>query len=166
MIKKIFRYRKKKDMTEWATAQKNGNVTFTACRHNGKPIQLRIDHTRILWEPSCYGGDGTEIRKNICFTITDEAKQTIQAMEESLSGKVSSCVKEDTLKAKISMDKVRFFDVTHNRIEAPKTLRGWTVNVMLTIRGRWDTRAMTGLCLETTDIQLLEEASEPKCPFR
>ena len=151
---------------DWSsTAQKNGNVTFTACRRNGKPIQLRIDGARIVWEPSCYGGDGTEIRKNICFNVTDEVRHTIQAMEESLPGNVSTCLKEDTLKTKISMDRARFFDVAHNRIETPKMLRGRTANAMVTIRGRWETRTMTGLCLETTDIQLLEEASEPKCPF-
>ena len=63
------------------------------------------------------------------------------------------------------MDKARFFDVAHNRIEAPKMLHGWTANAMATIRGRWETRKMTVLCIETTDIQLLEVASEPKCPF-
>ena len=153
---------------EWSSvAQKNGSVTFTACRRNGNPIRLRIDGARIVFEPSCYGGDGTEIRKNICFAVTDEeVRQTIQAMEESLSGNVSSCIKDDTLRTKISMDKARFFDVAHNRIEAPKILRGCTANAMVTIRGRWETRTMTGLCLETTDIQLVEEASEPMSPFR
>ncbi len=152
---------------DWSsTAQKNGSVTFTACRRNGKPIQLRVDAGRIVWEPSCYGGDGTELRKNICFTVTDEVRQMIQSMEETLPGNVSTCVKEDTLKTKISMDKARFFDVTHNRIEAPSMLRGWTANAMVTVRGRWETRTMTGLCLETTDVQLLEGVGEPESPFR
>ena len=45
-------------------------------------------------------------------------------------------------------------------------LRGWTANAMVTVRGRWETRTMTGLCLETTDVQLLEGVSEPESPFR
>ncbi len=98
--------------------------------------------------------------------MTDEAAQTVAAMAKSLEGPpVSTCLREDIIKAKISLDKVCVFDSARNCVEAPEHWRGWMVNAMVTVRGRWQTRTLTGLCLETTDIQLLQQASEPGCPF-
>ncbi len=45
------------------TEKKNGSVTFTACTSGGKAIQLRLESLRVVWEPSVYGGDASEIRK-------------------------------------------------------------------------------------------------------
>ena len=143
-----------------ATSKKTGSVTFTACKH----IQLRIENARIPWEPSVYGGDGSELRKNISFCANDEVMQSVAAMEEILDSPVSSCIKEDTIKCKISLDKVRYYDQAKNRIEEVKSFRGWTVNAMLTVRGKWETRSQSGLCLEVTDLQLLTP-SDPPCPF-
>ncbi len=86
-------------------------------------------------------------------------------MERALEGNVSPCIRDDLIRCKISMDKVRIYDTARERIEAPKAWRGWHVNAMIKVRGKWQTRTQTGLCLETTDIQLLEEAREPACPF-
>ncbi len=153
--------------TAWSRApQKNGSVSFTACSSEGKPILLKLESVRIAFEPSVYGGDGTELRKNICFTkVQDDIMATVRAMEESLESPACSCVKEDLLKAKVSLDKVKIFDASRNRTEPPKTWRGWEVNAMVRIRGRWETRTQHGLCLELTDMQLLQEASEAMCPF-
>ena len=52
------------------SSQKVGNVSFTSCANvDGKPITLRLTAVKVIWEPSVYGGDGTEVRKNICFTV-------------------------------------------------------------------------------------------------
>ena len=69
--------------TDWSrTSQKNGSVTFTACSSEGKPILLKLVNVRIAFEPSVYGGDGTEMRKNSCFTqVQDDILATVKAME-------------------------------------------------------------------------------------
>ena len=152
---------------DWShNTHKTGSVSFTACSSEGKPIILKLENVRIAFEPSVYGGDGTELRKSICFTqVQDELLATVKAMEATLDSPVCSCVKEDLLKVKVSLDKVKVFDASRNRAEHPKAWRGWEVNAMTRIRGRWETRTQCGLCLELTDIQLLQEASEAVCPF-
>ncbi len=152
---------------DWSrTSRKTGSVTFTACSSAGKPLLLRLENVRIAFEPSVYGGDGTELRKNLCFTqVQDDILTTVKAMEESLESPACSCVKEDLLKTKVSLDKVKIFDASRNRTEPPKTWRGWEVNAMARIRGKWETRTQCGLCLELTDVQLLQEASDAACPF-
>ncbi len=151
---------------DWSrTSRKTGSVTFTACSSAGKPLLLRLENTRIAFEPSVYGGDGTELRKNLCLTrVQDDILATVKAMEETLESPCS-CVKEDLLKTKVSLDKVKIFDASRNRTEPPKTWRGWDVNAVVRIRGRWETRTQCGLCLELTDVQLLSEASDAVCPF-
>ena len=150
----------------WASsAQKNGNVTFTGCASSyGKPITLRLQSSRIVWEPGVYGGDGSETRVNLSLTASDEISQQLLAMEAVLKGSVSSCLKENAVKTKLSLDKVRVFDAAGNRLPNPDKWKGYTVNAMVTVRGKWETRTQTGLCLECTDVQLLEQASEPGCP--
>ena len=154
-------------MADWSkTSQKNGSVTFTACSSDGKPLLLRLENARIAFEPSVYNGDGTELRKNICFTnVQEDIMETVKAMETSLGCPVCSCVKEDLLKAKVSMDRIKVYDASRSRADMPQLWRGWEVNAMIRIRGRWDTRSQSGLCLELTDIQLLQETSEAICPF-
>ena len=152
---------------DWARAsQKNGSVSFTACSCEGKPILMKLENVRVAFEPSVYGGDGTELRKNICFTqVQDDIMAAVRGMEESLESPACSCVKDDLLKAKVSLERVKVFDASKNRTEPPKIWRGWEVNAMVRIRGRWETRTQCGLCLELTDIQLLQEAGEAACPF-
>ena len=159
----------KEMQVDWSrTSQKNGSVTFCPCASGGKPILLRLEDVRIAFEPSCYGGDGTELRKNICFAnAPEDIKQIVGDMEQSLAFNPPCCsvLKDDLLKAKVSVDKVRIFDADRNRVEPPKTWRGWQVNAVIKVRGKWETRTQCGLCLELTDVQLLHEASEAVCPF-
>ena len=153
-------------MATWAdTSRKAGNVAFTACNLNGKPFHLMLDNVRVPFEPSCYQGDGTETRLAICFSGADEEIRTqIAAMEESI-GATSSCLKDDMIRCKISTDRVRCYDANKARIETPKSMRGWSVRAQLHLRGKWATRQGCGLSLEAADLQFLEEAREPACPF-
>ena len=145
------------------SSAKNGNVTFTACSAN---VQLRLENACIAWEPGIYGGDGSENRVNICFTATGEATQLVHAAEQELGGgMLCSCLKDGNIRCKVSMDKVRIYDASRNRVDKPYTWKGWNVNAVVVVRGTWATRTQVGLCLETTDIQLLQPASEPACPF-
>jgi hypothetical protein len=149
-------------MATWAsTSRKNGNVTFTACTRENRPITLRLAGSTILFEPSVYGGDGTELRRSICFKASDSITQQLLEFEVGLT---NSCVKDEVVKAKISMDKVRVWDQCNHRIEAPEQWRGHECNVVFHLRGKWETKSQSGLCLEVTDIQLLARV-EPPSPF-
>ena len=166
--RKILCIGKESDMASMFSkaSQKVGNVTFTTCANiDGKPVALRLTAVKVIWEPSAYGGDGTAVRKNICFTAGDEIAQAVTAMEEKLSGTVVSCLKGGTLRCKINMDKVRVFDAAKRRIEKPDLWRGWSVNAFVHVKGKWESRNSTGLSLECQDIQFLEQAAEPECLF-
>ena len=147
---------------DWGTAQKNGSLVFTPCV---RALQLRLESVEIQYEPSVYGGDGTELRRNIVFAnISDEARQKVEALE-AIVPNANSCIKEGALKCKISMDKVRIFDAARNRIDQPKSFKGWTVNAQVVVKGKWETKNMCGLCIEAQDIQFLQPNLEPECPF-
>ena len=144
-----------------ANTQKSGRVSFTGLQ---KCIKLRLDNATIVYEPGVYQGTGEETRVNIVFSMSDQVQQEVQAMENAL-GDCSSCMREGTIKAKVALDRVRFFDATRNRIEKPGMIRGFTCNAMVNVRGKWSTRNQQGLCLETTDIQLLGKEDSDVCPF-
>ena len=155
----------KKSMAQWSEeSRKSGNVTFTSCNLDNQPFHLMFEDVKIPFEPSQFGGDGTEIRRSICFSgASDEMRKQLASMEESI-GATSSSIKDEIIRCKINMDKVRCFDDNRKLIDAPKTWRGWNANVQVHIRGKWVTRQSSGLCIEVTDIQLIE-AREAPCPF-
>ena len=144
-----------------ANTQKSGSVAFTSLQ---KPIKLRLDNATIVYEPGIYQGTGEENRVNIVFSVPEHVQQEVQAMETAL-GDCVSCLKDGTMKCKVSLDRVRFFDVARNRIEKPGMIRGYTCNAMVNVRGKWSTRNQQGLCLEATDIQLLGKEDSDVCPF-
>ena len=154
-------------MVEWSeNSRKSGNVTFTACSLDGKPMHILLEDVKIPFEPSVYGGDGTETRKAICFAgVSEEHKQRLTTMEESI-GATNSCIKDDLIRCKLDLEKVRAYDATKKRIEIPESTRGWTVNVMAHVRGKWATRQGCGLSIEVTDLQFSQEQREPPCPFK
>ena len=143
------------------SSQKSGSVSFTALQ---KCIKLRLDNATIVYEPGVFQGTGDEIRVSIVFSVPDQIQQEVMAMENAL-GDCVSCLKDGTMKAKVSLDRVRFFDAARNRVEKPGMIRGYTCNAMVNVRGKWSTRNQQGLCLETTDIQLLGKEDSDVCPF-
>ena len=154
-------------MAEWSeTSRKAGNVTFTACSQNSQPFQILLEEAHIPFEASAFGGDGTETRLSMCFSgVSDDMKRQLTAMEESINAS-TSCIKDDLLRCKINLDKVRTYDASKKRIEMPKSMRGWTVNALVHLRGKWTTRQGCGLSLEVTDLQFSQEARDPPCPFK
>ena len=152
-------------MTQWSEdSRKAGNVTFTSCNVGGQPINLLFEDVKIPFEPSQFGGDGSEIRRSICFSgISEEMRKRLAAMEEGIEA-ATSCIKDEMVRCKINMEKVRCFDENRKLIDTPKTLRGWNANAQILIKGKWKTRQGSGLSLEVTDLQLIE-AREAPCPF-
>jgi hypothetical protein len=151
---------------EWSeTSRAAGNVTFTACSRDGQPIAWTLEGVRVPFEPSVFGGDGSETRVNICFAdVSEEIKAQLTAMEQSIHA-TTSCIKGECLKCKISRDKVRTYDASKTRCDLPETLRGWTVNARVHLRGKWATRQGCGLSLEVTDLQVKCQQTHTLCPF-
>jgi hypothetical protein len=153
-------------MAEWSeNSRKAGSVVFTACSLDGKPMHILLEDVKIPFEPSVYGGDGTETRKSICFSgASEELVKRLTAMEESI-GASSSCMKDDLIRCKINTERVRNYDSNRKAIDTPKQWRGLNANVQVHVRGRWQTRQSSGLSLEVTDVQFVE-TREPPCPFK
>ena len=143
------------------TSKKVGSVTFTSLT---KPVQLRLDSSQIVYEPGVYKGDGSENRVNISFKVPDSTQQTVTEMEKEVNA-TCSCLKEDIMKCKLSLDRVRFYDIGKSRMTKPEKLRGFVVNAVATVRGKWETRTSSGLSIEVTDIQLLDRVEQEECPF-
>ena len=153
-------------MATWSeNSRKAGNVTFTACSIDDKVVQLTLNDAQVVFEPSCWQADGTETRLTVVFSGVDEdIKKRLLAMEHSI-GATTSCIKDDTVRVKINMDKVRIYDANRTIVDAPKTWRGWSVNAFLHLRGKWQTRQGSGLSIDVMDLQFLEASKERPCPF-
>ena len=143
------------------TSKKVGSVTFTSLV---KPTQLRLESAQIVYEPGVYGGDGTENRVNISCKVSDFLQQSVLDMEKEIDAKCS-CLKEDVLKCKLTLDQVKFYDIAKNRMDKPQKLRGFVVNALARVKGKWETRTSSGLSIEITDIQLLDKIEQEECPF-
>ena len=130
------------------------------------PRSMTLSDVRIIWEPSVYGGDGSETRKNIVFEVSSAILETISELERSIdSARLCSCIKGDALKCKINMDSVLTFDACANTSPQPASWRDRIVNATIVIKGIWNTRTQTGLSIEAGAIQLLG-AKQAICPFQ
>ena len=145
-------------------SHKHGSVTFTACSQEGKPLLLKLQDVGIPFEPSVFGGDGTEARKSICFAnVSTDALQQLTALEESI-GATTSNVKKDMLRCKVNVDRVRMWDAFGISTDAPETWRAWQVCAQIQVRGKWETHQGSGLSLELTDI-MFKQVDTQTCPF-
>ena len=119
----------------------------------------------VVYEPSVYGGDGSEPRKNIVLAISPDQEAQFHEMEGVVDPKkLNSCVKDGTVKAKITMASVNLYDASKNQVEQPQWWKGCTVNAVVQMRGKWSSKTQSGLSLEVTDMQILENEA-PQCPF-
>ena len=129
------------------------------------PVALPLRGVRVVYEPSVYGGDGTEVRKNIVLEVAQETLGIVRGHEASIdASKLCSCIRDDNLRCKISMDKVRIFDQTDSLVAPPVIWRDLTVNVVVLLKGWWSTKTQTGLSMEVVDVQLTPD-TPPRCPF-
>ena len=150
-----------------STGKQMGATHFTPCP---KWETFRIDGANILWEPGVYQGTGDENRVNVCVR-NDNLTDTIRTMEQgALSGNVCSCIKttndSNHVKAKMSWDKIIFYDSGCKPVDRPPSLAGFNCNLMFAVKGKWACNGQVGLSLELTHCQLLETiAKVEKCPF-
>ena len=129
------------------------------------PVALPLRGVRVVYEPSVYGGDGTEVRRNIVLEIAQETLGIVRGHEASIdASKLCSCIRDDNLRCKISMDKVRIFDQTDSLVAPPVIWRDQRANVVVLLKGWWSTKTQTGLSMEVVDVQLTPD-TPPRCPF-
>ena len=129
------------------------------------PEPMTLSGVRILYEPSVFGGDGSETRKNIVFVVPPSIIARVQGFEAPIDlARLCSCIKGDALKCKVNMDRVRTFDSGNAPSPQPEIWRDFAVNALVTVRGTWSTRTQSGLSIEVQDIQLLND-KPPECPF-
>ena len=150
-----------------SSGKQMGATHFTPCP---KWETFRVDGANILWEPGVYQGTGEENRVNVCVR-SDELTEKIRSMEqEALSGNICSCIKttndSNHVKAKMSWDKIIFYDSACKLVSRPDRLAGYNCNLVFAVKGKWACNGQVGLSLELTNCQLLEAAAkEVKCPF-
>ncbi len=136
-------------------------VTFTAY---AKPVQFLIRDATVVYEPSVFGGDGSETRVNVTLRCDDASTAAIRELEGIDDFSLVSAVKQMGVRAKLDKTSVRVYDATGNAAPAPAVWRGARVNALLVAKGTWKSRSGTGVCLECASMQLLPD--EPvTCPF-
>ncbi len=136
-------------------------VAFTAYT---KPVQFLIRDATVVYEPSVFGGDGSETRVNITLRCDDASVAAIRALEGLDDFSLISVVKDARVRAKIDKNTVRIYDASGNTTSAQAVWRGSRANAILTAKGTWKSRSGAGICMDCTSLQLLPEEPET-CPF-
>ena len=128
--------------------------------------RVQVWGATVEYEPSVFGGDGTEPRRNIVLAISKEEQAAFQLLEQVVDPKkLNSCIKDNTVKAKMTMESVSVWNAAKDPLAHPQQWKGCCVNAVIQMRGMWSSKTQSGLSLELTDIQLLDKAVEPQCPF-
>ena len=136
-------------------------VTFAAY---AKPVQFLIRDATVVYEPSVFGGDGSEARVNITLRCDDTSIAAIRALEGLGDFSLVSAVKDAGVRAKMDKGAVCIYDAAGNTTSAPPVWRGARVNLILTAKGTWKSRSGAGICMDCTSLQLLPDEPET-CPF-
>ena len=138
------------------------NVTFEKLAEQ----RILLSEATVVYEPSVYGGDGSEPRKNIVLSLAPEAAQPILELEACFDEKrLVSSMKDGTVKAKITMSSVRVYDSDKNLVDHPEKWRDCVVNAVIVIKGKWASKTQAGLSMEVTDLQILDHVPQQACPF-
>jgi hypothetical protein len=136
-------------------------VTFTPLQPKQHII---ISNATVLFEPSVYGGNGTETRVNLVLRAQSLASggaalEAVRSIEASLGldSRYSVAKGDDTIKCKLVLDEVRTFDAEHAAfaVPSPAQWKGALVNARLEVRGSWQSRLGSGLSIVCTDVQFL-----------
>ena len=138
------------------------NVTFEKLAAQ----RIIVCDAHVVYEPSVFGGDGSEPRKNIVMSISPTEEALIQELETEIDPKkLNSAIKDGTVKCKMTMETVHVFDSAKTLMEHPPKWRGCLVNAVILMRGKWSSKTQSGLSLEVVDIQVLDTAVVAQCPF-
>ena len=138
------------------------NVTFEKLAAQ----RIIVCDAHVVYEPSVYGGDGSEPRKNIVLSISPAEEALIQELETEIDPKkLNSAVKDGTVKCKMTMETVHVFDSAKTLMEHPPKWRGCLVNAVILMRGKWSSKTQSGLSLEVVGFRYSTQLSWPNVPF-
>ena len=120
----------------------------------------------VAWEPSVFGGDGTEKRVNLVLRVAEHIRTAMHSIEANAAAEqMCSMVHEDTIKVKLDLTTVRIWGDDNLPAEAPDQWKGRVVHACIEVRGFWTSRMGTGVSAVCTDLQLVDNAQPPMCPF-
>ena len=138
-------------------------VTFTPLT----PKEHILAHSAtVVWEPSVFGGDGTERRLNLVLRVADNVCDALRSIEHG-AALDCSVVKDDTIKVKIDTQECRVWGADHLPSSPPEQWRGTMVHAAIEVRGYWKSRNSTGLSVVCTDIQFVANGIAPaSSPFQ
>ena len=130
-------------------------VTFTAIPHH----ILIAKHARIVYEPSVYNCNGTEVRRNLVLAVEQIVRDQLGAIEASmhLCPTMCSVVKPETTRVKVDTDNIRIFDADHNKSNAPEKWVHANVEARPEIRGVWKTATNCGMSVCCTDLRFCSD---------
>jgi hypothetical protein len=132
-----------------------------AVQFTNSPVQrIDIGEANIVFEPSVFGGNGTENRLNLVLGVSSNIHEIVRIAEQNCT---SSIITNDTMKVKVEMDKVRFWSAENNLISKPTHWRGLTVRALCEIRGFWKSKTGEGISIVCTDMQVTD--NKPISPF-
>ena len=132
-------------------------VQFTACSTQ----HIIATDASVVWEPSVFGGNGSENRLNLVLRVTEDVIKSIRAAEQGCSATVIS---DETVKVKVEMDKLNIWGSDNTPAPKPTQWRGVEVKAKLEIRGFWKSVSGEGICVVCTDLQI-SDAKPKTSPF-
>ena len=142
----------------------NTAVTFAALPNQ----YILVRDAVVVYEPSVFGGNGEEKRKNLVLSVPEIVRVQLRSIEEDLvlGHSLCSVIKDDgSIRVKLDTDAVRIFDGDHTVTTHPTQWKGVTINVLLEIKGQWKSRSGAGLSVLCTDIQLSTAVVPVVSPF-
>ena len=133
------------------------SVTFT--KASGALIEGNVG---IPFEPKSFDGDGP--KRKIVLDLAPAAIDQIAEWESQIEPqRLSSCISEHGVRARINMDTVRTWQGARP-VSLPPELRQTTANIALELKGIRNTKHQSGLCLHLTDIEPIE--AKRQTPFQ
>ena len=111
----------------------------------------------VVWEPSVFGGDGSEKRLNLVLRVADHVREVFHSIEADaeLGRPLCSVIRDDTIKVKIDTTTLRVWDADEGMpVSAPEQWKGRCVHACIEVRGFWQSRTGAGLSAVCTDLQL------------
>lgn len=124
----------------------------------------------IAYEPSVFGGDGSETRVNLVLRVADHVRGVLSSIETNaaLDRPLCSVIRDDgTIRIKLDTEAVRIWGADHLPTSAPDRWRDRVVHACIEVRGFWTSRTSAGLSAVCTDLQLVADQGNetPSCPF-
>ena len=123
--------------------------------------ELTIRNARVVLEPSA--GDDSECpRKNIILEIDDTTKETVRGWEADIdSNRLVPALSQFGMRCKIQTDTVRVW--SDGKPETvPTGIRNRHANAIVQLTGFWHTKKQSGLSMQITDLEFIQE---PECPY-